>query len=195
MSDLLDRAHDFAIARRAMIDSQLRTSGVNTPRVLAAFSAVAREDFVPADRRDVAYTDRPVPLGDGRALNPPATTAALFDAAAILPGDRVLVIGSAYAAAIAAQLTDAVVSEDAGKDDTVQPAFDVILIDGAVEALPASLVDRLAPGGRVATGRLDRGVTRLALGRRGGHGFALVDFADAEAVALPGFAKPKSFVF
>jgi protein-L-isoaspartate O-methyltransferase len=34
--------------RKAMIDSQLRVSGVNDPAVLAAFAAVPREDFVPA---------------------------------------------------------------------------------------------------------------------------------------------------
>lgn len=197
MSDPIDRSSDFAAARRAMIASQLRTSGINTPRVLAAFNMVAREDFVPDDRRAVAYTDRTIPIEGGHMLNPPATTAALFDAAAIIEGERVLVVGSPYALAIAAQLTDATVGVAAG--DVASAAshatFDVILIDGAVEQLPEVLIDSLAPGGRLATARLDRGVTRLALGRRGGHGFALIDFADAEAVVLTEFAKPPQFVF
>ena len=62
---------DFTAARRAMIDSQLRTSGVNAPWVLARMNAVPREDFVPAAAREVAYTDRAVPLGDGRMLAAP----------------------------------------------------------------------------------------------------------------------------
>ena len=41
-------------ARRAMIDSQLRVSGINDPAILAAFLAVPREDFVPEARRPVA---------------------------------------------------------------------------------------------------------------------------------------------
>ena len=197
MSHPIDQEGDYAAARRAMIASQLRTSGINTPRVLAAFGAVPRENFVPVDRRDVAYTDRAIAVADGHALNPPATTAALFDAAAVQAGERVLVIGSPYALAIAAQLTDAAVgitARDAGSANTDAP-FDAIVIDGAVDALPDALIDCLAADGRLATGRLDHGVTRLALGRRGGHGFALIDFADAEAVVLPEFAKPPKFVF
>jgi protein-L-isoaspartate(D-aspartate) O-methyltransferase len=54
--------------RKAMIESQLRVSGVNDPAVLAAFAAVPREDFVPAERRALAYMDRAVPLGDGTVL-------------------------------------------------------------------------------------------------------------------------------
>ena len=44
----------YAAARRAMIDSQLRTSGVNEPWVLAAMARVPREDFVPEPARAAA---------------------------------------------------------------------------------------------------------------------------------------------
>src|SRR3546814_9472933 len=55
--------------RAAMVESQLRTSDVDDQRVIAAMAHVAREEFVPAERRAMAYVDRPVPLAGGRALN------------------------------------------------------------------------------------------------------------------------------
>jgi protein-L-isoaspartate(D-aspartate) O-methyltransferase len=73
--------------------------------------------------------------------------------------------------------------------------FDVIIIDGAVEEVPQALIDQLTPGGRLGTAIIENGVTRLAVGRRGGAGFALSAFADADAVILPGFARPRAFVF
>ena len=61
----------FEPMRRAMVASQLRTTGVNDPRVVAAMGEVERERFVPAERGALAYADAIVPLANGRALNPP----------------------------------------------------------------------------------------------------------------------------
>ena len=55
-------------ARKAMIDSQLRTSGVNAEFVLRRMAAVARERFVPESARGFAYIDRAISLGGGRYL-------------------------------------------------------------------------------------------------------------------------------
>lgn len=210
---------DFAAARRAMVASQLRTSGINTPALLDAFGMVAREDYVGAQRRAVAYVDRSIPLSPTRAMNPAATTAALIDALALDDGDTVLVVGAAtgYAVAIVARLARMVVGVecDAALANAAKIAlphatlvvgaleagaaahapYDAILIDGAVETVPPALIAQLSAKGRLATGLVDAGVTRLALGRRGGHGFGLIPFADAEAVILPGFAKPRPFAF
>jgi len=208
----------FAPARRAMVASQLRTSGVNDVRLLEAMGRVPREAFVPEPMRASAYIDRPIDLGGGRALNPPLVTALLLNAAAIQPSDRVLIVGSAtgYAAVIAEALASSVVAveSDAAKvaasrasiagtvvegslaDGAPSSApFDAIIIDGAVEQVPDALIAQLAPSGRIAAALLDDGVSRLALGRKGGTGFAMVPFADAEAVILPGFACPKVFAF
>ncbi len=54
--------------------------------------------------------------------------------------------------------------------------YDVLIVDGAVEQLPDALVAQVKPGGRVVTGVIDRGVTRLASGRRTEGGFGLIDF-------------------
>ena len=63
--------HAFEPMRRAMVASQLRTTGVNDPRVIAAMGDVPRERFVPVERQALAYADAQVPLGQGRALNSP----------------------------------------------------------------------------------------------------------------------------
>lgn len=207
---------DFDQMRRAMVDSQLRTNNVNDPRLIAALSAVPRERFVPVEAQVAAYIDRPVPLGGGRALNAPLATARLLAEARPTATDRVLVIGSAtgYAAALLSGLVASVTAleEDAALVPVETPGvryvsgplaagwaenapYDLILIDGAVETVPKAISDQLVDGGRLATGLVERGVTRLAIGRRAGDGFGLVTILDAEAVNLPGFAPAPEFIF
>lgn len=221
MTDSNQTRPDFEAMRHAMVVSQLRTSAVSDPRVVDAMGDVPREAFVPAAQAAVAYRDAPLPLGGDRAINPPLITGRLLVAADIRPTDRVLLVGAArgYAAAVLARLAGSVVAleEDAALVGAARDAitdakvtvvegplkagwaegapYDVIIIDGAVEEVPVAIVEQLAPGGRLATGLVDRGVTRLALGRRSEGGFGVVDFADLECVVLPGFAKPKTFQF
>ena len=73
--------------------------------------------------------------------------------------------------------------------------YDLLFIDGAVEHLPDALIAQVATGGRIVGGMADRGVTRLASGRKTAGGFALLPFADIDCVPLPGFALAKSFTF
>jgi protein-L-isoaspartate(D-aspartate) O-methyltransferase len=104
--------HNFEQMRRAMVASQLRTTGVNDPRVLAAMGAVPRERFVPADKVAIAYSDTLVPLGNGRDLNSPMSLGRLLAEAAPRPGERAMVVGAAtgYAAAVLARLVGSVVA-------------------------------------------------------------------------------------
>ena len=208
-------------ARKAMVESQLRPSGVNDVRVVAAMASVPREAFVPADRAAVAYSDRPVPLGGGREMNAPTVTGRLLTELRLQPSDRVLLIGAAagYAAALLMRIVvDLVAVEEevrlvaiardalagtgallvegplaAGHADAAP--YDVILIDGAVEQIPDALIAQLADRGRLAAGLVTGGVGRLIVGRKAGAGFGVAAFEDGEAVRLPGFAKPKAFVF
>jgi protein-L-isoaspartate(D-aspartate) O-methyltransferase len=73
--------------------------------------------------------------------------------------------------------------------------YDQILIDGAVEYIPDSLVGQLANGGRLGAGLVDRGITRLIVGRKAGGAFGYLSLSDAGVPALPGFARPKAFTF
>ena len=183
-----------ASARRAMIDSQLRVSGVNDPAVLTAMASVAREDFVPAELKAQAYIDRALSLGDGAALAAPLVQGKLLTEAAPTAGDKVLVISStgylaALVKAMGADVTVLTPAEAAGRKKA--GPFNLILIDGAAEELPASLAGMLAEGGRVVTGVADKGVTRIAVGKAGPSGIALLDVADIGMPVLSEFAAPK----
>jgi protein-L-isoaspartate(D-aspartate) O-methyltransferase len=187
---------DFAAARRAMIDSQLRPQGVSDPAVLAAMSSVPREEFVPEAVRPLAYSDRPLDLGDGKAMMPPAALGRLVMELEPRAGERALVVGSGngYAANVL-QALGLEVDTASGTAPTGKSGYDLILIDGAVEEVPESLVSRLAPDGRLGTGISDNGVTRLAIGRRAGNSLGLRRFADVQVPVLTGFTRPRAFTF
>ncbi|HEX8192838.1 MAG TPA: protein-L-isoaspartate O-methyltransferase [Allosphingosinicella sp.] len=212
--------YDFEHMRRAMVASQLRTTGVADARVLAAVGEVPRELFVPAERAPIAYADALVPLGGGRELNPPMATARLLSEAGPRGHERAMVIGAAtgYSAALLDRLCASVVAveEDAGLAAFARNAlhgtnvqlvegplargheaapYDLVLIDGAVEFVPDAIVAQVAEGGKIAAVVLDGGVTRLGVGRKVAGTFGLTIFTDGAAAILPGFVKPRSFSF
>ncbi|MDE2434618.1 MAG: protein-L-isoaspartate O-methyltransferase [Sphingomonadales bacterium] len=189
---------NFSVARKAMIDSQLRVSGVNEERLLTAFASVAREDFVPAEQRGHAYIDRSIPLGNGSSLPAPLVQGRLLGEAAPTKKDRVLVVscGSDYLAALVQPLVASVdVIPAAAAVTIVKGSYDLILIDGAIERLPAALADALEEGGRIVTGLVERGATRLAAGRKVRGEVALFPLADIGMPVLTEFAAPKSWSF
>ena len=73
--------------------------------------------------------------------------------------------------------------------------FDLILLDGAVEEVPAALGKQLAPDGRLAGAIIDRGVTRLIVGTCADGAISWRSIADADVEALPGFERPRAFTF
>jgi protein-L-isoaspartate(D-aspartate) O-methyltransferase len=216
---------DFEQMRHAMVVSQLRTTGVSDARVVAAMRSVPRETFVPADKASLAYRDTALPLGNGRALNPPMVVGRLLTEAQIVPGDKVLLIGAAtgYTAAILCALGADVVAVESDPALLVQaqsasmagaittgitwveaplqegcPAgapYALVFVDGAVEQIPQAIIDQMADGARLVGAILENGVTRLISGVKAGTGFGVRAFADADAVRLPGFAGPAIFSF
>ena len=183
-------------ARRAMIDSQLRPSGVNDPAVLAAFNRVRREDFVPPAARGVAYMDRSVPLGSGRVLAPPLSHGQMLTEAAPTPSDRALLVegGSGYLAALVAPLVGSL--ETIAPGETPQGGdYTLLLIDGAIEHLPEALAASLNEGGRVVTGLIERGVPRLATGRKAAGGVGFLTLSEADFAPLPEYALPSKWSF
>ncbi len=204
--------------RRAMVASQLRTTAVNDPRVVAAMGKVARERFVPAAQASLAYLDKTLPIANGRGMASPMVVGRLLTEARVKPTDNALVIGagSGYSAAVLAELVANVIALEQDKalvGNAPLPAnvsgasgplvkgwakgapYDLILFDGAVEQIPPAIIEQLADGGRIATPIVENSVTRLAIGRKAGFGFGLLSFADAEAPVLPGFAIEKGFSF
>lgn len=191
---------DFPAARRAMIDSQLRPSGVNEPFVLERMAAVPREDFVPPAARGVAYIDRAIPLDNGRRLAAPLFYGMALTEAKPQSTDRALVVdcGAGYLAELLRPLVGAieVISPEQATAAARQPsAFTLLVIDGAVEALPAPLVKRLRPEARVVTGLIANGVTRLAVGRRSGDEVALLPLAEIGIPRLGEFDRPRGWSF
>src|SRR5689334_25351097 len=108
---------DSEIQRRTMIETQLRPSSVNDPRVLAAAAAIPRERFVPAPLRPFAYIDEALevwPSRDGapaRFLLSPLAQARLIQLVSVGPNDRVLDVGCAtgYSTAFLAELAGEVI--------------------------------------------------------------------------------------
>ncbi|HXH15663.1 MAG TPA: protein-L-isoaspartate O-methyltransferase [Sphingomonas sp.] len=208
--------------RHAMVASQLRTNAVSDQRVIAAMARVPREHFLPADVRAIAYRDTAIALGGGRYANLPMATGRLLTEAYLTATDRVLLIGAAtgYTAAVLSEIVGTVVAVESdpalltiahtalagiGNVDLVEgpmqdgsPAgapYDVLIVDGAIESVPEALIAQLRLDGRVVSGIAERGLTRLAAGRKTEGGFALMAFVDVECVVLPGFATPKPFKF
>ena len=213
-----------SIARKAMVDSQLRTNDVIEPALVAALRDTAREPHLPEAHRASAYVDRAIALGNGRALNPVLTTARLIADTRPSAGQSVLLIGGAtgYAAALLAHMgmTVTAVESDSGLSSIARDAltgmagvtwfegpladgaaagapYDVLIVDGAVETLPAALLAQLRPGARIAFGLIDGAVTRLAraVAVGGTQDVRGLPFVDLECVHLPGFAPPPRFTF
>lgn len=192
---------DFNAARRAMIESQLRPSGVNDAYVLAAMSRVPREDFVPDPVRASCYGDRAVPLGEGRFLAAPIFYGRLLSEARPSSGDKALIIdgGSGYLRALVEPLVDMIEVVDPAsaveRKGRKGDAFSLLLIDGAVERLPAPLAARLDEGARIVTGLVQNGVTRLAFGRKVSGEVSLISLVEMGVPILREFAEPKGWSF
>jgi len=97
---------DFAAARERLVESLTERGRVDDERALDAMAAVPRHEFVPAERREEAYRDTPLPIGEGQTISAPhmvAIMTALLDAH---PGDDVLEVGTGcgYHAAVTAEV-------------------------------------------------------------------------------------------
>jgi protein-L-isoaspartate(D-aspartate) O-methyltransferase len=208
---------DFAAARSAMIESQLRPQGVTDPLVLDAMAAVERERFLPEQSRPLAYVDRSVAMGAGRFLAAPAVLGQLLTQMQPEPRQSALVVGAGtgYSTAVlarmgldvvalesSAELADharelgiAVVEGPLAAGHRKSAPYEQILIDGAVEEIPEAIIDQLADGGRLGAALIAGRVTRLIVGRKAGIAFGYRSLADGGVPALPGFDRPKAFTF
>jgi protein-L-isoaspartate(D-aspartate) O-methyltransferase len=168
----------FEALRVKMVDGQLRTTDVTSHSILDAFLAVPREQFVSDARKDLAYLDADIDLGNGRFLMEPSPLAKLIQLAEIKSTDTVLDIGCAtgYGAAVLGRIAAHVVAleEDAVLGETAKAnlsalgaanvtvsagplhsgaaskgPYNVIVIEGAVDSVPAALFAQLADGGRL----------------------------------------------
>jgi protein-L-isoaspartate(D-aspartate) O-methyltransferase len=169
---------DFSSEREAMVERQLRRRGITEPHILDAFRAVPREAFVGRDVAHLAYGDHPLPIEAGQTISQPYIVGLMIQAAAVEPGDTVLEVGSGsgYAAAVMSRIAERVigierqhqlvvaarerlerlgyenvdiVEGDGTKGWPAGAPYDAILAAASGSHVPASLVDQLAPGGRL----------------------------------------------
>jgi protein-L-isoaspartate(D-aspartate) O-methyltransferase len=85
---------DTLAARQQMVDQQIRTWEVLDPRVLDVFAMVPREAFVPAEYRELAFADTPIPIGLGQSMLAPKIQGRILQALSVGAADRVLEVGS-----------------------------------------------------------------------------------------------------
>lgn len=214
---------EFALRRTMMVDTQVRPSDVTKFPIIEAMLSVPREVYVPGEKREAAYIGENVEIAPGRVVLEPRTLAKLLDALDIQPDEMVMDLGCGlgYSTAIAARLADAVVAvEEDGELATAAQRtlssqgvdnaaviegplaqgaakhgpYDVILLQGGAEEIPAALLDQLKDGGRIGavfmTGAL--GEARIGYKVDGRVTWRLA--FNAAAPVLPGFARHKGFV-
>lgn len=173
-----DDTQFFQLLRRAMIEDQIIDRGVSDERVIKAMEDVPRHLFVKESLRNLAYSDGPLPIGNGQTISQPYIVAYMTEIMQVDSHHTVLEVGtgSGYQAAILSKLVHHVYSieiipqlgEEAAKrlerlgydNVTVRigdgyhgweehAPFDRIIVTAAPEQIPQKLVEQLKPGGRM----------------------------------------------
>lgn len=168
----------FADLRKLMIKNQLRSRGISNEGVLKVMRSVERHKFVPKNYQDRAYSDGPLPIGYGQTISQPYIVAFMTDQLQVSSQHKVLEIGtgSGYQAAILGELakhvyTIEIIPElaegaknilnrlgynnitvragDGYKGWPDEGPFERIMVTAAPTDVPQTLVDQLAPGGRM----------------------------------------------
>ncbi len=169
---------DFADQRQMMVRLQIEARGIKDPRVLNAMRKVERHLFVPSEQASRAYGDYPLPIGYGQTISQPYIVAFMTEALGIMPGEKVLEIGtgSGYQAAVLAELCDSVFSveivpalgERAGNLLTIlgyknvfvrvgdgyqgwarHAPYQAVIVTCSPTHIPLPLIEQLAEGGRM----------------------------------------------
>jgi protein-L-isoaspartate(D-aspartate) O-methyltransferase len=164
--------------REAVLLQTLRDAGVGDERVLDAFQAVRRADFVPRDQRGRADEDVPLPIPFGQVTTQPSLIGRMLAALALCGDERVLEVGAGYGFQTAllaklagtvwaverfADLADAartslhragidnahIVVGDGTNGLPERAPFDAIVVAAAFIRVPAPLAEQLALGGRL----------------------------------------------
>jgi len=191
---------DFSAARQKMVDGQVRPSDVTDLRIIDAMLSVAREEYVPAELRPMAYLDLDLDLGTAgetkRFLIKPVVLAKMLQAAELKATDKVLVVGcpSGYSAAVIGQIAGKVTNAGTEGDAASGP-FDIIVMAGATEVTPTGLYGQLAPGGKLLGVFAQSKPLRATIVTHSHDDFGSRPLFDAVAPVLPGMERKAEFVF
>ena len=216
--------NNFENRRRNMVDCQIRPSDVTSFPIIKAMLAIPREDYVPEQKKELAYLGDHLGIGNDRFLLDPRILAKMLNTLAIRPDELVLDIGSGlgYSSAIIASVAEAVISLEEDEDftseaenafslhsvDNVVPVsgklaqgmprygpYDVITIQGAIETLPQVIIDQLKLGGRIGTIVNTANGGKCRIGINKASGIDWQTAFDAESPVLNGFAGVREFIF
>ena len=215
----------FQVMRENMIDGQILPNKIGNRRLVAAMSELPREFFVGEEQRAYSYSDKAVEIGIGRFLMEPRVFAGLVQALSPESHEMALDVGcgSGYGTAILAKLCNTVVGIDSDVqllddasalltsleiDNAVtircqlesgylsEAPYDIVLIEGAVPAVPEGILDQLADGGRLAAVvSPKRGLYEATLTTRVGDSFGSRVLFNCAAPPLPGFDMAAGFTF
>ncbi|MEZ5885717.1 MAG: protein-L-isoaspartate O-methyltransferase [Paracoccaceae bacterium] len=213
---------DYTAARTMMVDTQVRPNDVTKFPIIEAMLTVPREAFVPEAAKGAAYLGDNIVLRPGRVMLEPRTLAKLLDALDVGPDDKVLVVGAGlgYSAALLARMAGTVVALEADADlaaaardrlsaqgaanITVRDGalaegakadgpFDRILVEGAVETLPDTLVAQLSEGGRIGAIFMEGALGTARIGHKIDGAISWRYAFNGAAPVLPGFAAKREF--
>ena len=213
---------DFAARRTMMVDTQVRPSDVTKFPVIDAMLSVPREQFVPREQVEAAYISENIVLAPGRVMLEPRTLSKMLDVLNITGTELVLDIGAGYgySSAVVARMAEAVIAveedgdlaneaqsilSEQGADNVavhVGPLtegapqhgpYDAILIQGAVEQVPAAIIDQLKDGGRISCVFMEGALGVVRVGYKIDNDMSWRFAFNASAPVLPGFAKEAEF--
>ncbi len=201
------------LARRQMVDQQLKARDIVDQRVLAAMGKVPRHLFIEPALQRFAYEDRPLAIGAGQTISQPYIVALMTQLLRVQPSHRVLEVGtgSGYQAAVLAELaaevytieiipslaaearlrleslgyTNVRVRQGDGYEGWLESApFDGIVVTAGAPQIPSPLVAQLREGGRLAIPvGGSRGTQDLILGEK--HGGILQTRSIAPVLFVP----------
>lgn len=206
---------DFLAERKRMAVHQLRSRGIRDPRVLEVFESTPRHLFVPAELRESAYADVPLPIGFKQTISQPFIAAYMTQALELTGVERVLEVGtgSGYQAAILSSLAREVHTVELipaladraasiladlgianvfvhlgdGSQGWIESApYDAIIVTAAAPHVPQPLLDQLAPHGRMILPVGETGVQELEFWRREGESFSHETLLPVAFVPLRG---------
>ena len=169
---------DFKIARKNMVENQIRANKVTSLNVINAFLDVPREKFVPDALQEISYVDEDIQLSRNRFMMKPMILARLFQSLNLNGNENILHVGSnsGYGSAILSRMCSSVISLESDKKlfetsihtfsnmgfDNVVPLhgsmengvekeapFDIIFIEGSIETEPKSLFGQLNENGKL----------------------------------------------
>jgi len=165
-------------ARQKMVEQQLRSRDIRDERVIQAIGVVQRHRFVPTDLWDQAYSDGPLPIGEGQTISQPYIVALMTQLLQLEGDEKVLEIGtgSGFQAAVLSHLAGEIFSverfpalvhraiqilreleirnvrvfEGDGSQGLASHApFGAIVITAAAPQVPRVVLEQLADGGRL----------------------------------------------